>query len=69
LFWVKNANFVAIFFGENIFKIVTSVPGLWLDVRNRSTSRSWKCNSNVLACLYVHICPHVWQHILLSILE
>jgi hypothetical protein len=28
LFWVKNANFVAIFFGENIFKIVTSVPGL-----------------------------------------
>jgi hypothetical protein len=27
LFWVKNANFFAEFFGENIFKIVTSVPG------------------------------------------
>jgi hypothetical protein len=27
LFWVKDANFFAIFFGENIFKIITSVPG------------------------------------------
>jgi hypothetical protein len=27
LFWVKNANFFAEFFGENIFKIITSVPG------------------------------------------
>jgi hypothetical protein len=27
LFWVKNANFFAIFFGENIFKFITSVPG------------------------------------------
>jgi hypothetical protein len=27
LFWVKNANFFANFFGENIFKIITSVPG------------------------------------------
>jgi hypothetical protein len=27
LFWVKNANFFAKFFGENIFKIITSVPG------------------------------------------
>jgi hypothetical protein len=27
LFWVKNANFFAEFFGKNIFKIVTSVPG------------------------------------------
>jgi hypothetical protein len=27
LFWVKNANFFAIFFSENIFKIITSVPG------------------------------------------
>jgi hypothetical protein len=26
LFWVKNANFFAIFFGENILKIITSVP-------------------------------------------
>jgi hypothetical protein len=26
LFWVKNANFFADFFGENIFKIITSVP-------------------------------------------
>jgi hypothetical protein len=27
LLWVKNANFFAEFFGENIFKIITSVPG------------------------------------------
>jgi hypothetical protein len=27
LFWVKNANFFADFFGENILKIITSVPG------------------------------------------
>jgi hypothetical protein len=27
LFWVKNADFFAEFFGENIFKIITSVPG------------------------------------------
>jgi hypothetical protein len=26
LFWVKNANFFAKFFGENIWKIITSVP-------------------------------------------
>jgi hypothetical protein len=27
LFWVKNVNFFAKFFGENILKIITSVPG------------------------------------------
>jgi hypothetical protein len=27
LFWVKNANFFAEFFGKNILKIITSVPG------------------------------------------
>jgi hypothetical protein len=27
LFWVKNANFFAEFFGENILIIITSVPG------------------------------------------
>jgi hypothetical protein len=27
LFWVKNANFFAKLFGENILKIITSVPG------------------------------------------
>jgi hypothetical protein len=27
LFWVKNANFSQFFFGENILKIKTSVPG------------------------------------------
>jgi hypothetical protein len=27
LFCVKNANFFAKFFGENILKIITSVPG------------------------------------------
>jgi hypothetical protein len=26
LLWVKNANFSQFFFGENIFKIITSVP-------------------------------------------
>jgi hypothetical protein len=25
--WAKNANIFAKFFGENIFKIITSVPG------------------------------------------
>jgi hypothetical protein len=30
LFWVKNDEiFFAKFFGKNIFKIITSVPGLW----------------------------------------
>jgi hypothetical protein len=28
LFCVKNANIFAKFFGKNIFKIITSVPGL-----------------------------------------
>jgi hypothetical protein len=27
LFWFKNANVFAEFFGENILKIITSVPG------------------------------------------
>jgi hypothetical protein len=27
LFWVKNANFFAKFFGKNILKIITLVPG------------------------------------------
>jgi hypothetical protein len=27
LFWIKNANFFAEFFRENILKIITSVPG------------------------------------------
>jgi hypothetical protein len=30
LFWVKNANFFAKFFGKNILKIITSVPDLHL---------------------------------------
>jgi hypothetical protein len=29
LFWVKNAIFFAEFYGKNIFKIITSVPGLF----------------------------------------
>jgi hypothetical protein len=33
LFWVKNANFFAKFFGENILKIITSVPGHPASVR------------------------------------
>jgi hypothetical protein len=28
LFWAKNANFFAKFFGENILKIITSIPDL-----------------------------------------
>jgi hypothetical protein len=36
LFWVKNANFFAEIFGENIFKIITTVPD-WAKIhRNRS---------------------------------
>jgi hypothetical protein len=29
LFWVKNANFFAKIFGENILKIITSVPEMF----------------------------------------
>jgi hypothetical protein len=32
MFLVKNANFFAKFFGENISKIITSVPG-WANLR------------------------------------
>jgi hypothetical protein len=32
LFWVKNVNFFAKFFGENILKIITSVPD-WANFR------------------------------------
>jgi hypothetical protein len=35
LIWVKNANFFAEFFGENIWKIITSVPG------RRTSSQKW----------------------------
>jgi hypothetical protein len=28
LFWVENANFFADYFGENILKLITSVPGI-----------------------------------------
>jgi hypothetical protein len=60
LFWVKNANFVAIFFGENIFKIVTSVPGLWLDVRNRSECLFYKPFLKMqFKCTRMPICPHM----------
>jgi hypothetical protein len=35
LFRVKNANFFAEFFGENIFKIITSVPGAGVMILKR----------------------------------
>jgi hypothetical protein len=33
LFWVKTANFLLNFFGENILKIITSVPALIIPTR------------------------------------
>jgi hypothetical protein len=35
LLWVKNAIFVAIFFGENIFKIITSVPEIFYKLKTK----------------------------------
>jgi hypothetical protein len=45
---VRNANFLAEFFGENIFKIITSVPDrLTLDLAQKfkgflSSDRDWQ---------------------------
>jgi hypothetical protein len=48
LFWVKNANFFAEFFGENILKIITSVPDLTTHntVSRDYTDRGPKSNRN-----------------------
>jgi hypothetical protein len=43
LFCVKNANFFAEFFGENILKIITSVPG--------HPAKSPLCNRQQMATL------------------
>jgi hypothetical protein len=40
LFWVKNANFFAEFFGENISKIITSTPGHPEKYRNWSNLKT-----------------------------
>jgi hypothetical protein len=42
LFWVKNANFFAIFFGKNIFKIITSVPGANPTMTSYIQRQRWK---------------------------
>jgi hypothetical protein len=39
-FWDKNANFFAEFFGENILKIITSVPG-WANLRRLGNCFLW----------------------------
>jgi hypothetical protein len=39
LYRVKNANFFAEFFGEKLFKIITSVPGLFVTVVCGTLSR------------------------------
>jgi hypothetical protein len=58
LFRVKNANFFATFFGENIFKIKTSVPG-WL--RNSliqiTAEKFIKTNYNLVAKLSNELLP------------
>jgi hypothetical protein len=35
LFWAQNANFFAEFFGEIIFKIITSVPELSIQSKRK----------------------------------
>jgi hypothetical protein len=39
LIWVKNANIFAKFFGENILKIITSVPDIGLQWRQTECVR------------------------------
>jgi hypothetical protein len=53
LLWVKNANFFAIFFSENIFKIITSVPGH--PASSSACSLSVQRRSNCLFALLSHL--------------
>jgi hypothetical protein len=50
LFWVKNANFFAKCFGENILKIITSVPALF-DVM--MTIFSYKSNVQIFLHIFL----------------
>jgi hypothetical protein len=43
LSWVKNANFFAQFIGENISKIITSVPGHTVACPNSVTRHPQDC--------------------------
>jgi hypothetical protein len=61
-FWVKNANFFAEFFGENILKIITSVP----DGANfRSMGDCFHTHGRVF--LNVIISPKFWATFFVSI--
>jgi hypothetical protein len=54
LFWVKNANFFAEFFGENILKIITSVPG---GIRSHDPQLEAEANSMyVVMYMYFNVC-------------
>jgi hypothetical protein len=44
LFWVKNVNFFAIFFCENIFKIITSVPACLIHSLARLYTSTLECH-------------------------
>jgi hypothetical protein len=57
LIWVKNANFFAEFFGENIFKIITSVPGMYRKDQNLQNAilSFWRFWSTYLYCKYKYV--------------
>jgi hypothetical protein len=54
LFLVKNANFFAEVFGENILKIITSIPGTW---------KHFYSSLCAGVCMYVYKLTSVWVQI------
>jgi hypothetical protein len=66
LIWVKNANFFAEFFGENIFKIVTSVPGF---DRYLQTETNLVKLSLVIMNFYGFKIPSIGMYVLLPIIH
>jgi hypothetical protein len=48
LFWAKNVNFFAEFFGENILKIITSVPD-WANFHPVDDCLLWADRLKILA--------------------
>jgi hypothetical protein len=72
LFWVKNANFFADCFGENIFKIITSVPERLKTVQKstlyvalKRCPSYWPCLN--LLCMYV-LCSIFGKKLLKNVL-
>jgi hypothetical protein len=59
LFWVKNAVFFAEFFGENIFLIITSVPGNHFRVQRSSGKAKNRLQEPIPKP--VHLQPQRWR--------